>query len=49
MKKKALLALLTLGTLLSLSACGSSSSNKKCNGDTCKVGYRYNPEQKTTR
>lgn len=47
MKKKALLTLLTLGTLLALTACGSGSSGgKKCNGDTCKIGYRYQPEKK---
>ena len=47
MKKKPLLFLLILGAVLSLSACGGSSgSSKKCNGDTCKIGHRYQPEKK---
>ncbi len=47
MKKKPLLVLLTLGALMTLASCGNSgSSGKKCNGDTCKIGYRYQLEKK---
>ena len=47
MKKKPMLFLLSLGMVLSLSGCGGgSSSSKKCNGDTCKIGHRYQPEKK---
>ncbi len=49
MKKKALLVLLTIGTMLTLAACGNSSSGgKKCNGGTCQIGYRYHSEKVKT-
>lgn len=46
MKKKAFLTLLALASAITLAACGNSSSGKKCNGDTCKIGYRYQMEKK---
>ena len=43
MKKKTLLLLFILGSLLA--SCGSGSSGKKnCDGGTCKIGYLVKPE-----
>ncbi len=45
MKKKAILFVLTVASMLALSACsGSSSGKKKCDGETCPIGYRYQGE-----
>ncbi|MBQ7250342.1 MAG: hypothetical protein IJS37_03260 [Bacilli bacterium] len=47
MKKKTLLLLFILGSLLA--SCGGGSSGKKnCDGGTCKIGYLVKPESESS-